>query len=184
MLAAGGASYAHLVLSHPDWTGAAAIAGKTAVIYVFLVLGLRLFGKRSLGQMNIYDLVLVVVLANAVQNAMVGNDTTLAGGLVSAVTLLLLNWLMSNLIARSPRAEQVMVGSPEVLVNHGHLITANLRRQGIPKDQVMEALREHEIDDLAKVRLAVLEADGTISVVPDTSSVVRTRRHYRGVRLG
>ena len=184
MLAAAPGSYAHLVLSHPDWTGAAAIAVKTAIIYVFLVLGLRLFGKRALGQMNIYDLVLVIVLANAVQNAMVGNDTTLAGGLVAAATLLVLNWLTTTLVARSPRIEQFMVGGPEVLVNHGQLVRATMRREGISEEQIMEALREHEIEDLDRVRLAVLEADGTISVVPVASRVHRTRRHYRGVRLG
>ena len=184
MLAAAGTSYAHLVLSHPDWQGAGAIAAKTTVIYVFLVLGLRLFGKRALGEMNIYDLVLVIVLANAVQNAMVGNDTTLAGGLVAAVTLLVLNWLTTTLVARSPRLEQFMVGGPVVLVNGGRLVTANLRREGISQDQLMEALREHEIEDLDRVRLAVLEADGTISVVPTASRVFRTRHHYRGVRLG
>jgi uncharacterized membrane protein YcaP (DUF421 family) len=177
-------SYAHLVLSHPNWSGAGVIAGKTAVIYVFLVTGLRLLGKRALGQMNIYDLVLIVVLANAVQNAMVGDDTTLVGGLVAAMTLLALNRLVSLVLFRSPRAEHLMVGHPLVLVDHGHLVTESLRREGVTEEQVMEALREHEIDDIRRVRLAVLEVDGTISVVPTGSTVHRTRRHYRGLRLG
>jgi uncharacterized membrane protein YcaP (DUF421 family) len=77
-----------------------------------------------------------------------------------------------------------MVGEPVVLIDHGHLVEPNLRRQGVTEDQVMEALREHEIDDVSKARLAVLEADGTISVVPRESTVRRTRRHYRGLRLG
>src|SRR5579871_1860289 len=81
------------VFSHPDPRGALIIAGKTAVIYLFLVAGLRLTGKRELGQMTIYDLVLIIVLANAVQNAMVGNDNSLVGGVVAACTLLILNRL-------------------------------------------------------------------------------------------
>jgi uncharacterized membrane protein YcaP (DUF421 family) len=184
VVAGAATSYWGLVLSHPDAAGAGAIAAKTAVIYVFLVAGLRLFGKRALGQMTVYDLVLVVVLANAVQNAMVGNDTTLVGGLVSASTLLVLNRLTTALLSRSHRVEQLMVGSPIVLVDHGRLLGPNLRREGISEDQIMEALREHEIEDLGQVRLAVLEADGTISVVPLESRVHSTRRHYRGVRLG
>ncbi|MBV8980768.1 MAG: DUF421 domain-containing protein [Acidimicrobiia bacterium] len=134
--------------------------------------------------MNIYDLVLVVVLANAVQNAMVGNDTTLAGGLVAALTLLVLNRLATGVVARSPRLERLIVGQPVVLVNHGRIITENTRREGITTDQIMEALREHEIDDINRARLCVLEPDGTISVVPQDSRVHRTRRHYRGLRLG
>jgi uncharacterized membrane protein YcaP (DUF421 family) len=177
-------SYLHMVFSAPTWTGAAVIAGKTAVIYGFLVLGLRLLGKRTLGQMNIYDLIVIIVLANAVQNAMVGNDTSLVGGLVAATTLLVLNRLVNLVLTRSPRAEHLMVGEPVVLIDHGHLVEPNLRRQGVTEDQVMEALREHEIDDVSKARLAVLEADGTISVVPQESTVRRTRRHYRGLRLG
>src|SRR5205807_1009892 len=133
-----------------------AIAGKTTLIYVFLVVGLRLSGKRALGQMNIYDFVLIVVLANAVQNAMVGNDTTLAGGVVAAVTLLVWNRLLTAVLARWSRAERMMVGEPVVLVDHGRLITSHMRREGITEDEVMEALREHEIDDLRKVRLGIL----------------------------
>ena len=172
------------MFSHPSGHGALVIAGKTAVIYLFLIVGLRLSGKRSPGQMNIYDLVLIVVLANAVQNAMVGNDTTLAGGIVAAITLLALNRLLTGVLARSRRAERIMVGQPVVLVDHGTMVQAHLRQEGITEDEIMEALREHEIDDLAKVRLAVLEADGTISVVPTDSTTHRTRRHYRGLRIG
>ena len=176
-------AFVDLVLSHPTWRGAAVIAAKTTVIYAFLVIGLRLLGRRTLGQMNIYDLVVIIVLANAVQNAMVGNDTSLVGGVVAAVTLLVLNRVVTTLIARSPNAERVLVGEPIVLVNHGQLVSGNLKRCGITEDQVMEALREHELDHLDRARLCVLEADGTISVVPAGSPVHRTRRHYRGLRL-
>src|ERR1700720_2085808 len=100
------------VFSHPDVNGLLVIAGKTTVIYLFLVGGLRFFGKRELGQMNIYDLVLIIVLANAVQNAMVGSDTTLAGGLVAATTLLLLNRGTTFVMASSSAVEHYLVGQP------------------------------------------------------------------------
>jgi len=171
-----------LVFSHPDLNGLLVIAGKTTVIYMFLVVGLRLLGKRELGQMTIYDFVLVVVLANSVQNAMVGDDTTLAGGLVAALTLLVLNRLLTFLLTRFPSLEHHLVGDPVLLVNNGHLLVDQLRREGVTREQVMAALREHGIDDLKDARMCVLEVDGTISVVPQNATVHRTRHHIRGLR--
>src|SRR5579864_3043421 len=131
------------VFTHPTPEGVAIIAGKTALIYVFLVVGLRLMGKRELGQMNIYDLVLIIVLANAVQNAMVGNDSSLVGGIVAAITLLILNRLFTLAMAKSPRLERAMVGDPVLILNDGQLIEGHMRREGVTKEQVMAALREH-----------------------------------------
>jgi len=93
------------VFDHPTLSGAAIIAAKTAVVYLFLVAGLRLFGKRELGQMSLYDLVLIIILGNAVQNAMINNDNTLVGGIVAAVVLFTLNWGLNQVMttASSPR---------------------------------------------------------------------------------
>jgi uncharacterized membrane protein YcaP (DUF421 family) len=171
------------IFSHPDLKGGLDIAGKTTVIYFFLVAGLRLLGKRELGQMNIYDLVLIIVLANAVQNAMVGDDNSLIGGIIAAITLLLWNKLFNVLMGRSKRVERLMVGGPILIVNHGHMLIDRMQRQGVTKDQVMAALREHGIDNIDKVRLGVLEVDGTISVVPSDSATFRTRRHFKQLRM-
>jgi uncharacterized membrane protein YcaP (DUF421 family) len=171
------------VFSHPDALGALVIAGKTAIVYVFLVVGLRLLGRRELGQMTIYDLVLIVVLANSVQNAMVGDDTTLAGGLVAAVTLLLMNRVITLILARSPGLQLRLVGQPLLIVSDGHLLPDAMRREGVSREQVMAALREHGIDKLEDVSMAVLEVDGTISVVPRQATIHRTRRHIRAVRV-
>src|SRR5436305_13610228 len=100
------------IFTHPDPRGLLIIAGKTTIVYVFLVVGLRLLGKRELGQMNLYDLVLIIVIANAVQNAMVGEDTTLAGGLVAATTLLILNKILTLAMARSKKISHLLVGGP------------------------------------------------------------------------
>jgi uncharacterized membrane protein YcaP (DUF421 family) len=172
------------IITHPSTIGdSLAIAGKTAVIYVFLVVGLRLLGKRELGQMNVYDLVLIIVLANAVQNAMVGNDTTLVGGLIAALTLLILNRIFTLLMAKSDRLEKFMVGEPVLIVNDGVLLEDRCKKEGITREQVMAALREHGLERLEDAHMCVLEVDGAISVVPVASAVHKTSRHFKALRL-
>ncbi len=169
------------IFSHPDWMGALVIAGKTTVVYLVLILGLRLLGKRELGQMSIYDLVLIVVIANAVQNAMVGQDNTLFGGLTAAFTLLVLNRGFTILLIRSERVEHLMLGEPVLIAKDGKLLEEPMRKQGLTKEHVLAAMREHEIDNLSKVQMAVLEVDGTISIVPKEQSVFRTHHKFRGL---
>jgi len=171
------------VFSHPDAHGLVLIAAKTTVIYLFLVTGLRLMGKRELGQMNIYDLVLVIVLANAVQNAMVGDDNTLLGGIVAALTLLILNRAFALLMAHSAKLERYMVGEPLLILNDGHLLPERMRKEGLTREQVLAALREHGLDCCEQAHMCVLEVDGTISVVPKEATVHRTRRHFRTLRV-
>jgi uncharacterized membrane protein YcaP (DUF421 family) len=171
------------VFSHPDPIGALVIAGKTTIVYLFLVVGLRLLGKRELGQMTIYDLVLIIVLANSVQNAMVGSDTTLFGGLVAALTLLVLNRLFALLITRFPTLAHRMVGEPVLIVNDGHLLLDPMKREGVTPELVMAALREHGLSTLQDAQMCVLETDGSISVVPKEATVHRTRRHVRAIRI-
>ena len=173
-----------LVFSHPNtWYDALLIAGKTSVIYVFLILGLRLLGKRELGQMTVYDLVLMIVLANSVQNAMVGEDSTLLGGIVSATTLIVLNRLLAFALNRSTRLETALCGHPVVLLNDGVVLTDVLAREGVTREQLMVALREHGMDKVEDVHIAVLEVDGAISVVPSHAVVHKTRHRYRALRL-
>jgi uncharacterized membrane protein YcaP (DUF421 family) len=171
------------VFDHPTLSGAGVIAAKTAAVYVFLIVGLRVLGKRELGQMSLYDLVMVIILGNAVQNAMINRDNTLGGGLVAATVLLALNWGLNRVLRRSKRVEAVLVGHPILIVNDGRPLRAHMDREGITMDQLDAALREHGMNSLDDVHLAVLETDGTISVVPRDSRVLRTRRHYRGIRL-
>ncbi len=172
-----------MVFDHPDLNGALTIAAKTAAVYLVLVGGLRLFGKRELGQLSLYDLVMIIILGNAVQNAMINNDNTLGGGVLAAAVLLGLNWVLNQLILRSRRAERFLVGGPILIVHDGEELRPAMRRQGISDDELEAALREHGIDQVSDVHLAVLESDGTISVVPRSTKVLRSRRHYRGLRL-
>ena len=171
------------VFSHPDLRGGLMIAAKTSVIYLFLVAGLRLLGKRELGQMNIYDLVLLIVIANAVQNAMVGSDNSLVGGIIAAITLLLFNRAFAALMERSPKLEKFMVGEPTLIVNDGKVMSENMKREGVTRDQLLAALREHGMDKVDQAHMCVLEVDGTISVVPQGSTVHKTRHHFKALRL-
>ena len=153
---------------------------RTMVVYVVLLVGLRVAGKRELGQMTPFDLVVLLIIANAVQNAMVGPDTSLNGGLLAALVLLAVNWLVGRLGLRSPWLRRRLTGDPVLLVPEGDLLETNLRREGIFADEVLQALREHGVDDLRQVKSAVLEVDGTISVVPVDAQSSRTRRRIRG----
>jgi uncharacterized membrane protein YcaP (DUF421 family) len=163
-----------------DPTTLGLIVVRTLVVYAALLFGLRLAGKRELGQMSPFDLVVVLIIANAVQNAMVGPDTSLNGGLLAAFSLLLVNWLVGRLGLRFGWLEREVRGSPSLLLNNGAFIDEHLRREGLSRDDVLMAMREHGIDELTQVKAAILEVDGTISIVPASETVHRTRRRVRG----
>lgn len=154
---------------------------RTSVVYVALLFGIRIAGKRELGQMSPFDLVVVLVIANAVQNAMVGSDTSLTGGLLAAFVLLLINWIVGRLRLRIPWLERDITGHATLLVNNGHFIEPNMRREGIDEEDVFMAMREHGVNKIGQVEIAILEVDGTISIVPKQSGAIhRTRRRVRG----
>lgn len=144
----------------------AAIAVRTAIVLLALVVGVRVFGKRHAGEMNVYDLLLVLVTANAVQNAMTKANGHLAVALVSAGTLLALGWLCGALMVRRPEWRARLLGSPTVIVHEGRLVWPNVKREGLTEREVMTELRKRGLTELDGVRLAVLECDGSVSVVP------------------
>ena len=143
-----------------------AIAVRTAIVLVALIVGVRIFGKRQLGGMNVYDLVLVLALANAVQNAMTRGSGQLAVGLVSSGTLLVLGRLLGLAFVRRPSLERSLVGIPTVVVQDGQLHPSNMRREGVTEAEVLAAVRGYGLADLSEVKLAVVEPDGSLSVVP------------------
>jgi uncharacterized membrane protein YcaP (DUF421 family) len=154
------------------------ICARTAIILLFLVVGLRVLGKRQIGQMNIYDLALIMALANAVQNAMTNGAGDLSVGIVSAGTLLGIGWLMTRLFVHLPRLEERVVGMPTLLVNDGQLFPERMRREHVTEDQLLMAIRQHGLNDIKEVLMAVLEVDGSISIVPKIST--NHRVHRRG----
>jgi uncharacterized membrane protein YcaP (DUF421 family) len=163
-------------------TAAWAIAIRSALVYLAVLLGLRLAGKRELGQMTVFDLVVILLIANAVQNSMVGPDFSVQGGILGAFVLIALNRVMALLRLRGGLWGRVIEGTPTVLVEDGELIEPHLRREGLEQAELQMVVREHGIDSLEDVKLAVLETDGSISIVPMASRVVRTRKHVRQIR--
>lgn len=163
-------------------TEAWAIAARSALVYLALFVGLRLAGKRELGQMTVFDLAVVLLIANAVQNSMVGPDFSVQGGILAAAVLLVLNRGIALLRLQGDRWGRLIEGTPTVLIEDGELIEPHLRKEGMEREELEMVVREHGIDSLAAVRLAVLETDGSVSIVPMASQVVRTRKHVRQVR--
>jgi len=153
---------------------------RATVVYVAVVLALRLTGRRSLGQRNAIDLVLILIVANAVQNAMIGSDTSLVGGLIAAATLFTVDAVLDRVLGRNRRLQAFFTGSPVVLINHGQVVEANLRRERVTLDELEEALREHGIEQIGQVKLGVLEMDGSLSIVPGTSESFHSHRRIKG----
>jgi uncharacterized membrane protein YcaP (DUF421 family) len=139
------------------------IALRTTVIYAVVLLGIRLSGKREVGQMTPFDLALLLLLSNAVQNAMTGPDTSVLGGIIAASTLLLLNYLIAELSGGNRRFRKLVQGQPSLLVHDGQIIAAHMAREHVGMDALHQAMREHGISGLNEVALAVLEVDGSIS---------------------
>jgi len=155
---------------------------RTGVIYLLVLIGVRLSGKREVGQMTPFDLTLLLLLSNSVQNAMTGPDTSLGGGAVAACTLLVLNYLVGNLSGVNRRFRRLVQGQPSLLVHDGKVIESHMEHEHVSMDELHRALREHGISSCDQVALAVLEVDGSISclkydeIKPDASTHLVRRR--------
>ena len=160
------------------------IVARTLIVYLALLAGLRLAGKRELGQMTPFDLVVILLIANAVQNAMVGPDTSVTGGLIAAGVLVSVNYGVAAARERLPWLRRAVEGTPTLLINDGRFVQEHLRREGLEEDEVLMAIREHGVADVKDVRIAVLETDGSISIVPVDAGAMRTRRHVRFAKKG
>jgi uncharacterized membrane protein YcaP (DUF421 family) len=152
---------------------------RTASIYLLILIGVRLSGKREVGQMTPFDLTLLLLLSNAVQNAMTGPDTSLTGGVVAACTLLLMNYLVAEVSGMNRRFRRFVQGSPTLLIHDGQLLPSNLAREHLTVDEVERALREHGIASVKDVSLAVLEVDGSISCLKHDDIVPGQEPHRR-----
>lgn len=155
---------------------------RTVLVYLVILIGLRLAGKREIGQMTVFDLVVLLLIANAVQNAMVGPDNSLTGGLLAAVVLLIMNAVIAKIRLRSPSLRRLVEGSPTLLVLHGEMLEKNMQREGMDQDTLEAALREHGVPDISEVDMAVLEIDGSISVVPVGGLSQRVKRPLKYLR--
>ncbi len=168
-----------LDLGIPLWE----IVLRTMVVYITVLGLLRLGGKRELGQMSPADLVVILIIANAVQNAMNGGDVSLIGGLVSAATLVGVNLLLGRLGRSIPVLGRLVVEEPTLLLQDGRPIPENMEREHVDVAEIEMAAREHGIADLKKVAAAVLEIDGSISIIPkEGGGYHKSRRRFRQVR--
>ena len=139
---------------------------RTAIVYLFLVLILRVTGKREVGQMSILELIVILIISDAVQNSMVGENTTVWGGLVAVLTLLGLDAVLRTLTGRSKRLRRAIEGEPRLLVRDGRLLTRALREERLEPADVRAAIRAQGLERVEDVHIAVLETDGSISVIP------------------
>lgn len=152
---------------------------RALIVYVFLLVLLRLTGKRQIGQMSPFDLVLLLVLSNAVQNSMNGGDNTVLGGLILAATLVACNAGISYLTLKSTSASKLVDGEPEILVFEGKVIEKNLKKEGLSMDELEGAMRMAGCEKLEDVHLATMEINGQISVVREDTPKGETPRVYR-----
>src|SRR5262252_669270 len=145
------------------WHGLLEVVVRTVVIYLFVLVGVRLSGKREVGQMTPFDLTLLLLISNSVQNAMTGPDNSLFGGIAAALTLLLMNYLIADLSGANRRFRKIIQGQPTLLVHNGSLVLPHMAKEHVSMDELERALREHGINNYHEVALAVLEVDGSIS---------------------
>jgi len=144
---------------------AAMIVLRTVTVYLFILVGFRLSGKREVGQLAPFDFALILLIANAVQNAMVGPDSSLTGGLVAAAVLLGMNFLLGRLASRNRTIERLLRGRARILINRGCIDHDSLSAERLTHEDLLQALRENGCANIEECRLAVLEVDGTISII-------------------
>jgi len=152
-------------------------------VYLFIIVAIRLFGKKELAQLSVVDLVFILLISNAVQNAMVGSDSSLMGGLVAATSLFVVNALLKYLFYRFPSIGKIVQGEPIMLIYDGSLNIQNMRKASISDDELKAAVREHGVENIEDVDLAILEVDGNISILSNqyTHKTVRKRKTHKAI---
>lgn len=161
------------------------IISRSVIVYFFIIFAIRLFGKKELTQLSIIDLVLILLISNSVQNAMVGDNTTLLGGLTAATSLFVVNWILKNLIFRSKNLSEIVQGNPLMLVYHGKIIQKHLDQAKFSNKELEAAVREHGVQYIKDVDIAILEVDGNISVLSNnfTRKTVKRRRLHKSLNF-
>jgi uncharacterized membrane protein YcaP (DUF421 family) len=166
---------------------------RSVAVYFFIVIAIRIFGKKELAQLSVIDLVFILLISNAVQNAMVGPDTTLLGGLVAAGALFVTNYILKRVLFKNKNLNDILEGKAILLIYKGEVQQHNLDHAEITLEELEAAVREHGVQDIQKVDLALLEADGNISVISDDfqdrstrpmAAMGRRRKHKLRGRVG
>jgi uncharacterized membrane protein YcaP (DUF421 family) len=152
---------------------------RSIAVYFFMIVAIRVFGKKELSQLNTADVILILLISNAVQNAMVGNDTTLFGGLLAAFVLFLVSFGLKKLMYNSKIVSDFIQDKPEILIHNGKTEFKTLARLNITSDELEEAMREHGVEYFKEVKLAMLEVDGNISIISGESNLKQTHHKRR-----
>jgi uncharacterized membrane protein YcaP (DUF421 family) len=139
---------------------------RSAVVYGFLLAAFRLSGKRQEGQLSPFDLVVLLIIANVLQNAAIGEDNSLTGGMLGAATIFGLNWGVTEASYRSKKVRRVLEAQPTMLVHNGRVLHANLERERVTMDELLVALRRNGLVEPSQARYVILEENGNISVIP------------------
>lgn len=142
---------------------------RAIVVYIFLLIGIRLSGRRQAGELSAFDLVLLLIISEAVQNSMNGGDNSLIGGIIIAITLFALHYIVGLISFKNKKIAKVIDGKPLVLIHNGRVNEDVLRKEMITNDELYEMLRTHEVEKVEDVRAAIIEPSGEVSVFKKTS---------------
>jgi uncharacterized membrane protein YcaP (DUF421 family) len=156
---------------------------RPVIVYLVLVLLLRLFGKRELAQLNPFDLVVLLSLSNTVQNAIIGEDNSVTGGIIGAVSLLTINWLVVRLLFRSPRLNRALEGKAAVLIRDGHVDRRALEKEALTREELVEVVHRQGFEHLHDVHRCELEPNGTFYIEGRDPSVADKRHEELLARL-
>jgi uncharacterized membrane protein YcaP (DUF421 family) len=154
------------------------IAGKSTAVYLFIIAAIRIFGKKELAQLSVIDLVFILLISNSVQNAMVGSDTSLPGGMAAALGLFIANYILKFLLRKSAGFSKALQGEKIVLIHDGIVLRKGMKAAMMSDDELERAIREHGVSAVKEVNLAILEVDGNISVLTKdyTQKTVKNRK--------
>ena len=152
------------------------IIAKSVTIYIFIILAIRLFGKKELAQLSVIDLVFILLISNSVQNSMVGNDSSLLGGIAAALGLFICNYILKLFLRRSSKFSKMVQGEKVVIAVDGKLLQSGLRQSMMSEEEVQMAVREHGVKDISEADLVVLEVDGNITVLSKNYSQRTVKR--------
>lgn len=153
---------------------------RSVSVYLFMVIALRVFGKKELSQLNTADIILILLISNSVQNAMVGSNSSLLGGITAAVALFIINFIFKKIMLNSKFIKSLVQDKPEILIHDGKIEFKTLARLGITSEELHEAMREHGVEFYKDVKLAMFEIDGNISVISGNENLRQTH-HKRKI---
>jgi uncharacterized membrane protein YcaP (DUF421 family) len=144
-----------------------------------MVIALRIFGKKELSQLNTADVILILLISNSVQNAMVGSDSSLWGGIIAALALFIINFIFKKVMSNSKFIKELVQDKPEILIHDGKIDFKALSKLGITDDELKEAMREHGVEFYKDVKLAMFEIDGNISIISGDTNLKQTKHKRR-----